>query len=226
MKGAADAERYVRQLSEFVADRRITLEVCITSNMQTMPSLEKVENHPFGRMVRDRLSVTLCTDNRLVSQTTVTREIEQAVEAFQLDPRTLRNIVFHGFKRSFFPGTYREKRTYVRQIIDYFDRVAAEHGSAWRGSAMRRCARPSRERARAGELAPQYLRGLAHELDPLVLVGKGGLPPGWSTTSTRRSESHELVKVKFNDFKETKKELATRWPTSWAPARWAPSATW
>ncbi len=124
----ADPERYVKQLSEFVADRRITLEVCITSNMQTMPSLEKVEDHPFGRMVRDRLSVTLCTDNRLVSRTTVTHEIEQAVKAFKLDPRTLRNIVFHGFKRSFFPGTYREKRAYVRQIIDYFDRVAAEHG--------------------------------------------------------------------------------------------------
>lgn len=124
---ADDPDRYVQQLSEFVADRRITLEVCITSNMQTMPSLRRVEDHPFGRMVRDRLSVTLCTDNRLVSRTTVTREIEQAVKAFQLDPRTLRNIIFHGFKRSFFPGTYREKRTYVRQIIDYFDKVAAAH---------------------------------------------------------------------------------------------------
>lgn len=128
VKGAADPERYVRQLSEYIADRRITLEVCITSNMQTMPSLAQVEDHPFGRMVKERLSVALCTDNRLVSRTTVTREIEQAVKAFQLDPRTLRNIVFHGFKRSFFPGTYREKRTYVRHIIDYFDRVAAEHG--------------------------------------------------------------------------------------------------
>jgi adenosine deaminase len=125
---AENPQRYVRQLSEFVADRRITMEVCITSNLQTMPELRQVEDHPFGRMVRERLSVTLCTDNRLVSRTSVTREIEQAANAFNLEPRVLRNIVFHGFKRSFFPGTYREKRAYVRQIIDYFDKVAAEHG--------------------------------------------------------------------------------------------------
>lgn len=125
---ADDPERYVRRLAEYVADRRITLEVCITSNMQTMPELRRVADHPFGRMVREKLSVTLCTDNRLVSRTSVTREIQQACEAFALQPRELRNVVIHGFKRSFFPGTYREKRAYVRQVIDYFDRVADEHG--------------------------------------------------------------------------------------------------
>ena len=123
-----DAEAYVRGLSEYVADRRITLEVCITSNMQTMPELRRVQEHPFGRMVRERLSVTLCTDNRLVSRTSVTEEVDQACKAFELRPELLRNIMFHGFKRSFFPGSYREKRTYVRSVIDYYDRVAAEHG--------------------------------------------------------------------------------------------------
>ncbi len=125
---AEDRERYVRQLSEYVADRRITLEVCITSNMQTMPQLRRVADHPFGRMVKDRLSVTLCTDNRLVSRTSVTQELDQACKAFDLTPYLLRSIVIHGFKRSFFPGSYREKRTYVRQVIDTYDRVAASHG--------------------------------------------------------------------------------------------------
>lgn len=128
VQGEGDPERYVRQLSEYIADRRITLEVCITSNLQTMPELKRVADHPFGRMVKEKLSVALCTDNRLVSRTTVTRELEQACEAFDLAPRDLRNVVIHGFKRSFFPGTYREKRTYVRTIIDLFDRIAAEHG--------------------------------------------------------------------------------------------------
>ena len=123
-----DPERYVRRLSEYVADRRITLEVCITSNMQTMPLLRRVADHPFGRMVRERLSVTLCTDNRLVSRTTVTQEIDQACKAFHLSPSQLRSIVIHGFKRSFFPGSYRDKRSYVRQVIDTYDRVAAAHG--------------------------------------------------------------------------------------------------
>lgn len=128
VRGEPDAERYVRQLSEYIADRRITLEVCITSNLQTMPELKRAADHPFGRMVREKLSVALCTDNRLVSRTTVTDELEQACAAFDLGPRDLRNVVIHGFKRSFFPGTYREKRGYVRRMIDRFDRIAAEHG--------------------------------------------------------------------------------------------------
>ena len=125
---ADSPERYVQQLSEYVADRRITLEVCITSNLQTMPQLRRTENHPFGRMLREKLSVTLCTDNRLVSRTSVTDELAKACEGFDVSPKELRNLIFHGFKRSFFPGTYREKRTYVRQIIDTYDRIAAEHG--------------------------------------------------------------------------------------------------
>ncbi|MEM1183366.1 MAG: adenosine deaminase family protein, partial [Acidobacteriota bacterium] len=127
---AEDPERYVRQLAEYVADRRITLEVCVTSNMQTMPSLRRVEDHPFGRMVRERLSVTLCTDNRLVSRTSVTAEIQQACRAFDLTPKELRSIVIHGFKRSFFPGGYNAKRAYVRRAIDAYDQVAREHGYA------------------------------------------------------------------------------------------------
>jgi adenosine deaminase len=123
-----DPHRYVRQLSQYIADRRILLEVCITSNMQTMPGLRRVEEHPFGRMVDERLSVTLCTDNRLVSNTTVSRELGLATEAFAINPAELRRVILHGFKRSFFPGSYREKREYVRQVIDYYDRVATEHG--------------------------------------------------------------------------------------------------
>jgi adenosine deaminase len=123
-----DPHRYVRQLSEYIADRRILLEVCITSNMQTMPDLRRVEQHPFGRMVAERLSVSLCTDNRLISRTTVSRELRLAVDAFQMSPNELRRVVLHGFKRSFYPGSYREKRNYVRQVIDHYDRVAAEHG--------------------------------------------------------------------------------------------------
>lgn len=123
-----DPHRYVRQLSQYVADRRVLLEVCITSNMQTMPDLRRVEEHPFGRMVEERLSVSLCTDNRLVSDTTVSRELRLAVDAFHMSPAQLRRVILHGFKRSFFPGSYRDKRNYVRQVIDTYDRVAEKHG--------------------------------------------------------------------------------------------------
>ncbi|NCG18387.1 MAG: adenosine deaminase family protein [Rhodobacterales bacterium] len=123
-----DPARYVRDLSEYIADQRVLLEVCITSNMQTMPHLRSVEQHPLGRMVSDRLSVSLCTDNRLVSGTTVSRELRLAVDAFPIGPSELRRMIIHGFKRSFYPGTYREKRDYVRQVIDFYDRIAAEKG--------------------------------------------------------------------------------------------------
>ena len=84
-------------------------------------------------MVEDRLSVTLCTDNRLVSNTTVSRELGLAIAAFRLQPTDLRNMILHGFKRSFFSGSYKEKRAYVRKVIDDYDRVAAEHGIAAQG---------------------------------------------------------------------------------------------
>jgi adenosine deaminase len=128
--GVGDPAAYTRRLAQYIADRRVTLEVCITSNLQTNPSIGTVENHVFGRFLSERLSATLCTDNRLVSHTSVTREVELAVHAFGMDLRQLRHTIIYGFKRSFFPGDYTEKRTYVRQIIDYYDAVVERHAAA------------------------------------------------------------------------------------------------
>lgn len=118
-----DRSRYVRALAQYIADRRITLEICLTSNVQTNPNLADVGQHAFRQMHEQRLSMTFCTDNRTVSNTTVTRELKLAVDAFQLGVKDLRNIVVYGFKRSFFPGSYTEKRKYVRRIIDYYEEI-------------------------------------------------------------------------------------------------------
>ena len=115
-----DREAYVHKLSHYIADRRITLEICLTSNLQTNPNLTDFNNHAAVKMQEERLSMTFCTDNRTVSDTTVTKELEIAVQALKLGPRELRDIIIYGFKRSFYPGTYIEKRQYVRQIIDYY----------------------------------------------------------------------------------------------------------
>lgn len=122
-----DPEDYVRRLAAYIADRRITIEVCITSNLQTNPAIGTVANHAFGRMLDARLSATLCTDNRLVSHTTVTRELQLAVDTFKMDRSQIRDTIVYGFKRSFYPGSYREKRAYVRQVIDAYDRTWAAH---------------------------------------------------------------------------------------------------
>ena len=119
-----DREGYVEALAEFVADKRITIEVCLTSNQQTVPELAKdLSAHPFGEMRKRRLSTTFCTDNRLVSSTDVSHEIARAQEAFDLTPREIKDMLIYGFKRSFFPGSYLEKRAYVRKIIDFADKV-------------------------------------------------------------------------------------------------------
>jgi adenosine deaminase len=125
--GVADPDAYVQRLAQYIADKRVTVEVCITSNLQTNPSIGTVENHHLGKMLAAKLSATLCTDNRLMSHTTVSREVRLAVDAFNMDLNQLRHTIIYGFKRSFFPGTYIEKRAYVRQVIDYYNRVVAEH---------------------------------------------------------------------------------------------------
>jgi adenosine deaminase len=125
-----DPRDYVESLAEFVADKRITIEVCLTSNQQTVPELaQDLSRHAFAEMRKRRLSTTFCTDNRLVSRTSVSREIERAVEVFGLKPREVRDMLIYGFKRSFYPGSYLEKRAYVRKNIDYAHRVLAEAGT-------------------------------------------------------------------------------------------------
>lgn len=122
-----DRKRYVDELVRYVAEKRITLEVCLTSNQQTIPAFRNdLSKHPFRKMRKARLSATLCTDNRLVSDTTVTNEVVRAVETFGLKPREIKNLLLYGFKRSFFPGPYLEKRRWVRGVIDHMDRVFAE----------------------------------------------------------------------------------------------------
>ena len=118
---------YVGRLARYIADRRVTIEVCITSNLQTNPTIGSVENHHFGHMLNQRLSATLCTDNRLHSNTSVSREIRLAVDAFGMDQKQLKNTIIYGFKRSFFPGHYDQKRKYVRGVIDHYDKVIAEY---------------------------------------------------------------------------------------------------
>jgi adenosine deaminase len=122
-----DRYQYVRKLSEYIADRRITIEVCLTSNLQTNPRLHSIESHAFRKMRRSNLSTTFCTDNRTVSSTTVTDELFKAANAFQLERRELKDIIIYGFKRSFFPGSYIEKREYVRSIIDHYEAAEKRH---------------------------------------------------------------------------------------------------
>lgn len=121
--GVGDRAAYVQNLADYIAQQRIGIEVCLTSNAQTQPKLRNLARHPLRQMIDHNLSVSICTDNRLVSNTTVTDELLIAIDKVKLTRKDLRNVVVAGFKSSFFPGTYTEKRHYVRQVLDRYEQL-------------------------------------------------------------------------------------------------------
>ena len=124
--GPLNPEQFQQQLLNIIADRRIAVEVCLSSNLQTNPSIENIKQHKLKDMLENRLSIVLCTDNRLISNTSVTDEYWLACSNFNISLKQLRDMVTYGFKRSFFPGKYSEKRAYVRSVLTHFDRTLEE----------------------------------------------------------------------------------------------------
>lgn len=122
-----DKKAYVDALTDYIASQRITLEVCVTSNLQTIPAFTSVAEHPVRRMIGHDLSVSLCTDNRLVSRTTVSQELERVTSAFPVSRSQFRNLIAAGFKGAFFAGGYSRKRHYVRRMLECYDDCVRLH---------------------------------------------------------------------------------------------------
>jgi adenosine deaminase len=127
LKSIKDKKRYIAQLTEYIANQRITIEVCPTSNLQTIPEFKTLKNHPIQQMIDNGLSVSVSTDNRLVSHTSVTRELKLCADQLTLTDSQFRDLALAGFKRSFFPGPYAEKRAYVRRAINLYDTLAKQY---------------------------------------------------------------------------------------------------
>ncbi len=113
-----------RDLMNFVNDHRIPLEMCLTSNVQS-GAATSIREHPFGIYFDAGLRVTLNTDNRLVSNTTMTHELDLACRNFGLSVYDLRGILINGFKSAFLP--YKEKVVLLRGAIDDMDRLFEEY---------------------------------------------------------------------------------------------------
>jgi len=110
-------------LMRYVNDHRIPLEVCLSSNVQTH-AVRSMPEHPFGYYFRQGLRVTLNTDSRLVSATTVSQEFALAARAFRLSPYEIKRIVIMGFKSSFLP--YAQKARVLRDVNLEIDRIFME----------------------------------------------------------------------------------------------------
>jgi adenosine deaminase len=100
-------------LMAYVNDHRIPLEVCLSSNVQTR-AVRSLAVHPFGNYFTRGLRVTLNTDSRLISATTVSQEIALAARAFHLGPYEIKRIVINGFKSAFLP--YAQKARVLRRV--------------------------------------------------------------------------------------------------------------
>ena len=94
-------------LTQYVNDRRIALEICLTSNVQTK-AVESYEQHPLRTYYDRGMNVVLNTDNRLMSGTTLTDEYVLAARHFDFTIDDLARIALNGFESSFLPWEQRE----------------------------------------------------------------------------------------------------------------------
>lgn len=101
-------------LAQYVLDKRIPLEICLLSNVHT-GAVDKIENHPFGIFYKEKFRVTLNTDDRLMSDTTMTKEFLTAVKYFNLNFDDFEKITINSMKSAFIP--YKERLHYIYNVI-------------------------------------------------------------------------------------------------------------
>ena len=101
-------------LAQYVLDKRIPLEICLLSNVHTgaAPSLEQ---HPFKILYQEKFRVTLNTDNRLMSDTNMTKEFEAAAGTFGLTIDDFEKITVNAMKSAFLP--YGQRCDLIYNII-------------------------------------------------------------------------------------------------------------
>ena len=98
-------------LAQYVLDKRIPLEICLTSNVDT-GAVKTLEEHPFGLYHRYRFRVTLNTDDRLMSDTTMSKEFRIAHQVFKLSLDDLEKITINSMKSAFIPYNRRIRLIY------------------------------------------------------------------------------------------------------------------
>ncbi len=115
-------------LAQYILDRRIPLEMCLLSNLHTGAS-PTLEDHPFGMFFRRGFRVCLNTDDRLMSDTTMTQETTLAAELFDLSLNELEKLSLNSMKSAFAPYDKRIKIIF-ETIKPAFTTVRATLGQA------------------------------------------------------------------------------------------------
>lgn len=95
-------------LAQYILDRRVPLEMCLLSNLHT-GACASLEDHPFGTFFRAGFRVCLNTDDRLMSNTSMTQETTLATELFDLSLIELEKLSLNAMKSAFAPYDKRLK---------------------------------------------------------------------------------------------------------------------
>ena len=111
-------------LTDYCNDRRIPLEICLTSNVQTR-AVKSYAAHPFRQYYDRGLNVVLNTDNRLMSDVTLTDEYLHAAESLHFGFDELARVALNGFESCFLP--YAER---MRLVADAQRDIAALRNAA------------------------------------------------------------------------------------------------
>ena len=119
-------------LLAYVTDHRVPLEVCLLSNVQTSV-VDDLSRHPLRLYFDLGVRVSLNTDNRLITDTTITDELYRAHVDLGFTLEELKVLLVQGFKSAFLP--YREKRELLRRVNDTLADIT---GSLPRGSVLAR----------------------------------------------------------------------------------------
>jgi adenosine deaminase len=101
-------------LASYVRDRRIPLELCPTSNLQT-GAAKTYSEHPIGMLAKLRFRVTLNTDNRLMSRTSMSNEMSECVKSFGWKFADLQRVTVNALKSSFIP--FEERLEIIEKVV-------------------------------------------------------------------------------------------------------------
>jgi adenosine deaminase len=97
-----DGKVELGRLAAYVRDRRIPLEMCPSSNLQT-GAADSIAQHPIGLLAQLKFRVTVNTDNRLMSGTSMSRELALLAEAFDYGLADFRWFAINAMKSAFIP---------------------------------------------------------------------------------------------------------------------------
>jgi adenosine deaminase len=120
----SNGEVKLGRLANFVRDTRVPLEMCPTSNVHS-GAAPSIEEHPIGLLSKLRFRVTVNTDNRLMSQITMSEEFNKLVDAFDWGWEEIRWATINGMKSAFLP--FDQRLHLINEVIKpaYADLVLA-----------------------------------------------------------------------------------------------------